>query len=168
MDLVIRAAIQSDLDAVIAIEEASPTAAHWPRAQHETAIGSNERLFLIVEREHSIVGFLAASIVIQEWELENIAVLPSARRRGVGKALMEALICAAEQSGATEIRQEIRASNLAAQGLGQHIGFIQDGSRPGYYCDPQEEALLFKYLVRSRPELAKTPIGSSEKSGKNR
>lgn len=168
MDLVIRAAIQSDLDAVLAIEQASPKAAHWQRAQYESTIGNDESLFLVAEREHSVVGFLMASTAVQEWELENIAVLPSARRQGIGMGLMHALISAGEKAGVTEIRQEIRASNLAAQRLGQHVGFVQDGRRPGYYRDPQEDALLFKYLVRSKPEAAEDPTSSSEKSGKNR
>lgn len=167
MDLVIRAAIQSDLDAVLAIEEASPTAAHWQRAQYESALSNNETLFLIAEREHSVVGFLMASTAVQEWELENIAVLPSARRQGIGVGLMQALISAGEKAGATEIRQEIRPSNLAAQRLGQHLGFVQDGGRPGYYRVPQEDALLFRYLVRSKPAATERPTGGSEKSGKN-
>jgi [ribosomal protein S18]-alanine N-acetyltransferase len=167
MDVVIRAAEQSDVDAVLAIEQASPTAAHWPRAQYEAAISNNGRLFLIAEREYSVLGFLMASTAVQEWELENIAVLPSVRRQGVGMALMHALISAGQTVGAAEIRQEIRASNLAAQSLGQYAGFVPDGRRPAYYCDPQEDALLFKYLVRSKPKAAESPTGGSEKSGKN-
>ena len=151
MDLVIRAAIHSDLDAVLAIEQASQTAAHWPRAKYETAIGHNQTLFLIAERGGEVVGFILASTAIQEWELENVAVLPSVRRQRIGLALLNAIISAAERAVATEIRQEIRASNLAAQRLGQHAGFIQEGRRPGYYRDPQEDALLFKYLVAGTP-----------------
>ena len=167
MDLVIRAAIQSDLDAVLAIEQASPTAAHWQRAHYESTIGNDESVFLVAEREHSVVGFLMASTTVQEWELENIAVLPSACRQGIGMGLMHALISAGEKAGATEIRQEIRASNLAAQRLGQHVGFVHDGRRPDYYRDPQEDALLFKYLVRSKPAATDIRVNNPEKSGKN-
>lgn len=162
MELVIRAAIQSDLDAVLAIEQASPTAAHWPRAQYESAIANNEKLFLVAALAHSVVGFLVASTAVQEWELENIAVIPSARRHRTGSALMHALISDGKKAGATEIRQEIRASNLAAQMLGQHAGFIQDGRRLDYYRNPQEDALLFKYLLASAPESQKGGPGSSE------
>jgi ribosomal-protein-alanine N-acetyltransferase len=168
MDLVIRAAIHSDLDAVLAIEQASRTAAHWPRAQYETAMGNNQTLFLIAERGDEVVGFILASTAIQEWELENVAVLPSVRRQRIGLALINALISAAEEAVATEIRQEIRASNLAAQRLGQRAGFIQDGRRPGYYRDPQEDALLFKYLVARCPESQQGGSGSSGNGVKKR
>ncbi|HEU5232473.1 MAG TPA: ribosomal protein S18-alanine N-acetyltransferase [Terriglobales bacterium] len=167
MDLVIRAAIQSDLDAVLAIEQASPTAAHWLRGQYETAISNNQKLFLVAVRRGLILGFVVASTAVQEWELENIAVLPSARRQKIGVGLMQALISAGEQAGAAEIRQEIRRSNVAAHRLGHHVGFVQDGRRRGYYRDPQEDALLFRYLVQSKRETPDSPAGSSEKSGKN-
>jgi ribosomal protein S18 acetylase RimI-like enzyme len=57
------------------------------------------------------------------------------------------LIDRAREAGATEIRQEIRVSNTAAQKLGLSVGFIQQGRRPDYYRDPVEDALLFKHLL---------------------
>lgn len=94
-----------------------------------------------------VVGFLVASTAISEWELENIAVAPESRKQGIGRALLGSLIVRARESGAKEIRQEIRASNSAAQKLGLSVGFIQEGRRPSYYRDPVEDALLFKYLL---------------------
>ena len=63
---------------------------------------------------------------------------------------MEALIDRAGESGASEIRQEIRASNAAAQRLGQSVGFVQRGRRKDYYRNPDEDALLFNYLIQGR------------------
>jgi ribosomal protein S18 acetylase RimI-like enzyme len=60
---------------------------------------------------------------------------------------MSAVIQRAKEAGAGEIRQEIRASNLAAQRLGQALGFIQRGRRKVYYRNPDEDALLFNYLL---------------------
>ena len=97
--------------------------------------------------QSEILGFLVASVAIKEWELENIAVTPQAQRGGIGRALMMALIDRARQANATEIRQEIRASNTAAQKLGLSVGFIQEGRRRNYYRDPVEDALLFKHLL---------------------
>jgi ribosomal-protein-alanine N-acetyltransferase len=164
----IRPAVRDDLAWVLAIEQSSPAAAHWTRPQYEAAVEQPERLFLIAEQEGSLAGFMVAFIGTAEWELENIAVLPSARRCGIGRSLLRALVVAAERAGATEVRQEIRASNQAAQQLGQRAGFMQDGRRRGYYHDPQEDALLFKYLVKGRTELGEDSGGGSEKFVKNR
>ncbi len=154
----IRQAVERDLDAVLGIEQSSPTAAHWTEAQYTAAIRGPERLFLVTEQNGLVVALLVAFTGAPEWELENIAVLPSARRHGVGQALMQVLIAAAEQAGATEIRQEIRASNMPAQRLGQKLGFVQEGRRPGYYRHPNEDALLFKYLVANASESEKKAL----------
>ena len=146
--LIIRDASAGDISAIVAIQNASSNSAHWSKSHYGKALEQAERLILIAEEnEWGILGFLVASIVVDEWELENIAVAPDARRRGIGCALMSALIDRARQSNATEIRQEIRESNTAAQKLGLSVGFMQEGRRPSYYRDPIEDALLFKHLL---------------------
>ena len=146
--LVIRSAKDTDIPTIVSIEAASPGAAHWPKSHYGRALTDAGRLVLVAEQaECEVLGFLVAYISIPEWELENIAVSPEARRRGVGRALMTALVHRALQAGATEIRQEVRASNTAAQKLGLCVGFIPEGRRPDYYRDPTEDALLFKHLL---------------------
>ena len=145
---VIRDAHEGDLQAIVAIQDASPNAAQWPQSYYGNALNDLGRLVLVSEQEQSkILGFLVASIAVKEWELENIAVTPQAQRRGIGRALMNALIYRARRAEATEIRQEIRASNKAAQKLGLSVGFIQEGRRSNYYREPVEDALLFKHLL---------------------
>jgi len=147
--LAIRNAKKNDIPKIIAIQNESATAAHWPESHYGKNLNEPGRLILVAEQEQSsVLGFLVASIAVKEWELENIAVSPKTLRRGIGRALVTALIDQAREAGATEIRQEIRASNLAAQSLGLSVGFIQEGRRPDYYRDPVEDALLFKHLLR--------------------
>jgi [ribosomal protein S18]-alanine N-acetyltransferase len=148
----IRAAGVRDLPSVLTIEHDSPAAAHWRDSDYAKALNEPERLFLVAveEADHRVVGFLVASIATEEWELENIAVSPAARRRGIGRALMNALIQQAQHRGAVEIRQEVRASNAPAQNLGRSVGFVPKGRRKDYYRNPVEDALLFKYLAPKR------------------
>ena len=142
-----RVAVPADLAAILQIDRESPTAAHWPDTAYQDALKQPARLVLVAEGQEGTLGFLVASMAAVEWELENIAVMSSARRRGVGRALLNALIDLARAAGSTEIRQEIRASNLPAQRLGQSVGFVQQGRRKGYYRDPDEDAFLFNYLL---------------------
>ena len=132
---------------ILRIERDSQTAAHWNQAEYLRAIERSDRLVLVADESQQIRGFLIASTATLEWELENIAVALSTQRRGVGRSLMNALISQAREAGAAEIRQEIRASNVAAQHLGQSVGFVQRGGRKGYYSNPDEDALLFNYLL---------------------
>jgi ribosomal-protein-alanine N-acetyltransferase len=151
MNISIRAATLADLDIIFEVERASATAAHWAKSEYEKAINDPSRLVLVAENS-GVIGLLVAFTAAQEWELENIAVSPAARRHGAGRALVNALISRAQDAGATEIRQEIRVSNIPAQKLGQAVGFIQEGCRRNYYNAPVEDALLFKYLVRPHPK----------------
>lgn len=144
----IRVAVPADLDAIMHIERSSHMAAHWTEAEYARAIAQSDHLVLVSEESEQISGFLVASTAALEWELENVAVSLSSRRRGVGRSLLQALISRAREAGATEIRQEIRASNVAAQRLGQSVGFMERGRRKDYYRNPDEDALLFNYLVK--------------------
>ena len=145
----IRLARGEDFSPLLDLERASPEAAHWRERDYRNALSQPERLVLVAEADEKLLGFLVVSTGTQEWELENIAVALTARRRGIGRALMRELIARAGQGAATEIRQEIRASNTIAQQLGQSVGFVEEGRRRNYYRNPAEDALLFRYLVRS-------------------
>ena len=146
--IVIRNALPTDLAAIVAIAGASPSASHWPESHYENALFKPGHLILVAEVQPAeVVGFLLASTAIEEWELENIAVSAGWRRRGIGRALMTALMDRAQRGKATEIRQEIRESNAAAQRLGLSLGFAQQGRRSDYYRNPVEDALLFKHLL---------------------
>lgn len=146
-NIAIRAAVADDIVAILQTERGSLAAAHWPESRYREAIEQTERLVLVAEESDELLGFLVVSTTTVEWELENIAVSRAFHRQGIGRALLTGLVDRAREAGASEIRQEIRASNLAAQRLGQSVGFVQRGRRKGYYRSPDEDALLFNYLL---------------------
>lgn len=76
-------------------------------------------------------------------QLDSIAVLPHARRHGVGSALLLAILRWATQNGALHFSLEVRASNAAAIALYQRFGLSAEGRRTRYYADPEEDALLW-------------------------
>ena len=90
-----------------------------------------------------LLGFLVARHVVAEWELENIAVAPSARRTGVGKCLIEALIARAQQDNSESVHLEVRESNIPARRLYGSVGFTEAGRRKSYYANPLEDAVLY-------------------------
>jgi ribosomal protein S18 acetylase RimI-like enzyme len=60
------------------------------------------------------------------WILNDLFVAPEARRRGVGKALMERARAFAAASGAIEMRLETAVTNASAQALYESIGWQRD------------------------------------------
>lgn len=89
-----------------------------------------------------IVGFLCAWIVAGELHINNIAVHPGYRRRGVASQLLEEMLRRAKVMGAKAGYLEVRASNEAANALYQRYGFRQIGRRRNYYERPREDAIV--------------------------
>jgi ribosomal-protein-alanine N-acetyltransferase len=88
----------------------------------------------------AIVGYLICSRYADVWLLMNIAVDPLAQRRGHGRALLEELV---ERAGPDEAYTlEVRLSNAPAIALYERFGFRSAGTRPRYYHDTGEDAMI--------------------------
>ncbi|MGO4534588.1 ribosomal protein S18-alanine N-acetyltransferase [Leifsonia sp. 2MCAF36] len=82
-----------------------------------------------------------------EGDIQTIAVAPHARRRGLGRVLMQALIGEARRRGADEVFLEVRADNPAAQTLYRELGFEEIGVRPKYYQPDGVDAVVMRLAV---------------------
>jgi len=141
MPVFIRDAVPEDLPAIVAIEQSSPSAAHWSAGQYQRRIGDGS--VLVAEGESKICGFLCVHVVAGEWEIENVVVADESRRHGIGAALMRALLAKWEAAAGSAVLLEVRESNAAARGLYKASGFREIGRRRGYYRDPVEDAVLY-------------------------
>ena len=92
-----------------------------------------------------LAGYLFAMAVAGEGELHRIGTVPAFRRRGIGDALMEALLSWISHCGGGGIWLEVRAGNEAAVSLYQKHGFEEAGLRRNYYQNPTEDARIFVY-----------------------
>lgn len=78
----------------------------------------------------------------------GIALVPSARRSGLGSALMRAAIQASWLSGLTRIELTVRADNATAKTLYERMGFVVEGLNRrafcvgGEYCDSYSMGLI--------------------------
>ncbi len=141
----IRSAGPNDIDVLLELERGVATAAHWSRAQYEAIFQPRglSRLCLVVA-SGSLQAFLVAQTAGPEWELENIVVEAGARRQGLAAGLIGELLKRAKKRGAEAVLLEVRASNAAARRLYQSCGFVEAGLRPGYYQNPQEDAIVYR------------------------
>ena len=143
----IRPGTLADISSIMQLERQAATAGHWTEDQYRQAFrrGGATRLVLISEDEEtSPVGFLVARHLAPEWELENIVVAPPARRKGLGKRLLEALLVAATKTSCAAVFLEVRESNVPARTLYEKTGFQQTGRRKSYYTNPSEDAILYR------------------------
>jgi [ribosomal protein S18]-alanine N-acetyltransferase len=145
-DWLIRRASPADLEAILAIEQACAEAPHWSRSVWLAALsGEQGREFVresfVAEGNGAIIGFAVASRADQLAELESVAVAPSARRRGIGRALCDRVMDWS-RSGASELELEVRASSDGALALYRSLGFVEQARRREYYRNPTEDAVL--------------------------
>ena len=147
-DITIRRGRSADLPEVIVMADSADSAAHWTTEDY-AHIFQSPRTLLIAEQNGTIVGFIVAFDVAGDWELENVAVAPGHRRRGIARKLMDSLIEAAGESGAKAIFLEVRESNIAAKSLYERCGFQRYGRRRDYYANPSEDGLLYRFLCSS-------------------
>ena len=92
-------------------------------------------------------GFVLVRVLADEAEILTLAVVPSARRRGLGRALVRAAVGAATAAGAQALFLEVAAGNTAAVALYEGEGFERAGTRRGYYARPggqAEDALVLR------------------------
>jgi len=143
----VRRATPANIPAMLALERHAATAAHWREDDYQRMFAAPEaatRIALVIEEEQ-VVGFIVARALGEEWEIENVAVAGQARRRGLGTRLLGELLDLARNSGARAVFLEVRESNLAARALYEKWAFVESGRRKGYYREPEEDALIYKF-----------------------
>jgi [ribosomal protein S18]-alanine N-acetyltransferase len=91
-------------------------------------------------RRDKVVGYLICSRYDQVFHLMNIAVDPAVRRHGLGATLLRAMIDRAGPEEAYTL--EVRTSNAPAIALYERFEFRSVGTRPRYYTDTGEDAMI--------------------------
>lgn len=134
------------LDRIMAVMEAAFDPAYgeaWNRRQVADALSMPSTHALVVDGDGELLpeglastrapaGFVLSRHVLDEEELLLIAVIPGARRRGIGAILINRLFEAAATRGITRIYLEMRRGNPALA-LYHKLGFEPIGERPNYY-----------------------------------
>ncbi|MEG0255882.1 MAG: ribosomal protein S18-alanine N-acetyltransferase [Vagococcus sp.] len=123
------------------------TASPWNKEQFLASFSAkNQQVFLTIEQKE-VVSFIVISTVLDEAEIELIAVDNWFKRRGYGKSLLNEVLCELEKNEVKDIFLEVRESNLAAQKFYRFFGFQEIGRRKNYYQHPKEDGLMFKLSI---------------------
>jgi L-amino acid N-acyltransferase YncA len=149
-ELTVRAAVPADLEAVTAIfahyvtatvttfEEVPPTAADWRRRLEDLA-GRNLP-FLVAEQDGTVRGFAYASPwrpkpAYRHTVEDTVYISPAHTGRGLGRALLGALLAGCEQAGTRQVIAVIADTGSdASAALHRRLGFTPAGClhRVGY------------------------------------
>lgn len=137
-----RPLVLADLDAVLAIEQ-SVQHNPWTRGNFSDAMESGYPCF-VEEISGEICAFAVLMPGVEEAELLNIAVAKSQQRKGLGRAMLSAMLALAREKNLQRVFLEVRAGNRGAIALYRSAGFIEVGLRRGYYqgAEGPEDAIL--------------------------
>jgi ribosomal-protein-alanine N-acetyltransferase len=133
----------ADIDAVAALEAESFTNP-WPREQLVWELRNSDvtRIFIMRDDRGVIVSFCLCWVIFDELHINTLAVAPEFRRRGIATRLMRRVLAETANEGARKATLEVRASNQAALALYERLGFRVTATRPAYYSNPDEDALI--------------------------
>ena len=91
------------------------------------SLADGRRAILVARTERGIAGYVATELQHdQSLYIDFLGVDPSARRRGLGSALVTAAIQEGLSRGATWVHLSVRESNDPARALYRSLGFVED------------------------------------------
>lgn len=140
MNDVIRAPEPTETAALAALIEEALGGERDPAALLAPSPGAVRRT---ITDDHGPIGWLDYRVVEDEADLAEIAVAPRARRRGLGRRLVDHLVADARARGVARVFLEVRVGNTPARALYEAVGFAVCGRRRRYYADG-EDGLLYR------------------------
>jgi ribosomal-protein-alanine N-acetyltransferase len=140
----------ADLDRLLGVERECFTEP-WSRALLEEPLrgGPGHVALGIAGADGALDAAALARLVVGTLEIQSVAVRPRARGRGLGRALVRALLERARAARAERADLEVRAGNAAAIALYASEGFVPVGRRRRYYRDGEDALLMSLMLSRN-------------------
>ena len=128
-----------DRAAILALEAAS-FSNPWSADTFDAMMQSPVTQLWVVRETGQIVAFCACYVFgTQQLDINTVAVAGPRRRQGIARALLDRVLA---ETGARSATLDVRRSNLAALRLYEGLGFTVTHTRPGYYENPKEDALI--------------------------
>lgn len=94
------------------------------------------------EADKKILAYVIVQTLYDEMEIMRFAVIPTRRREGLGKMLMNMLISVAKEHEVEKIILEVNSINYKAISLYKSLGFIEVGRRKDYYKQGEDALLM--------------------------
>jgi ribosomal-protein-alanine N-acetyltransferase len=123
------------LDAIMPFEREMFGAEAWTRSGYQAELDDRDYRYYVAAEgaDGAVLGWAGVMVIADSAQILTVGVVPDARRRGIGQALLDALLAEARRRRATAVFLEVRVDNGAAQALYARNGFTRLRVRRGYY-----------------------------------
>ncbi len=105
------------------------------------------RVYRVALQDGELVGWAGVLVIADSAEVLTVGVIPVARRRGIARTLVDALLDEARRRGSVEAFLEVRVDNPGARALYAIQGFVEVGVRPGYYDAGRVDAVVMRRVL---------------------
>lgn len=140
---------EADLPAVREIETLS-FSNPWSDATFRGEIqnkGISFPMVIVRPADGRVAGYIIYWHIRDEVQINNVAVHPDFRGKGIGEAALRLVLKEVGEKGAAFVSLEVRASNETAGRLYEKLGFKILGTRKGYYTNPVEDAYVMGLVL---------------------
>jgi ribosomal-protein-alanine N-acetyltransferase len=134
---------EADLGEILLIEEDLFGPEKWTAGMFRSELSHGYHYLAARDGDGTVLGYAGLAVVPPEeaW-VNNIAVRRDAQRRGVGRALLEALLAEATRRGVRRVFLEVAVDNEPALALYAGYGFEGVSVRRRYYQPSNKDALV--------------------------
>ncbi len=121
------------IDALMPYEREMFGAEAWTVSGYRTELADTKLRYYVAAEgaDGELLGWAGVMVVADAAEILTVGVVPSARRQGLGRRLLSALVDEAVRRGAREAFLEVRVDNEAARKLYANEGFAEVGRASG-------------------------------------
>ncbi len=136
------------LDRILEIEQ-SAQQDPWSVGLLTSCFSSNYIVLGYLDDQKILQGYLIFNYILDESELQNIAVDPKKQNHGIGSTLINEYFSQWHNLGISKSFLEVRVSNSRALHVYEKFGYTKCGLRKGYYpCDKgREDAVIMQCVV---------------------
>jgi ribosomal-protein-alanine N-acetyltransferase len=143
--MILREMTEADLPAVLELEHALFPEDAWSERMFREELGQrpHARYYVLAEEgPDALIGYAGLAAAAGTGDVQTIGVRHAHWGRGVGAALLGALLSEAAARGCTEVFLEVRADNERAKKLYRRFGFEEVGVRKRYYLPSGVDAIV--------------------------
>jgi ribosomal-protein-alanine N-acetyltransferase len=157
-DVRLRDLRHSDFDRVLELERLLFGAGAWTYGMLADELAALGRWYVVAEADRRddptltagqrpVVGYAGLWFDGDVTQVMTIGVDPAWQRRGIGWALMDALIARSRALGAAAVLLEVRVDNVPALAMYEAFGFETIGVRKRYYQPEDKDAFTMRLLL---------------------
>lgn len=118
----------------------------WSESAIKAELSNPTAMFFVAVENGIAVGYIGLHIICDEGYIANLAVLPTHRKTGIAKNLINTAIGLALGMELKFLTLEVRPSNLAAVSLYKSFDFKIAGRRKNFYSSPKEDGYIMTLL----------------------